>query len=170
MKPKFKQAKGALYALFAERDAWGDFLDDHDEETPRTMWILFLVVIGSLVAAVFAVYYAHSLSPLLMLGILAAGAAGSCASVMSKRPTIEDRLSRKIDVSGGRVWVRIATGLIGTVIGCALLAWIPLSIEDKSFGRISQRLHSSPLYISGCQCVRDRHDAHPNRHFNAFGL
>jgi hypothetical protein len=40
---------------------------------------------------------------LLMLGILAAGAAGSCASVMLKRPTIEDRLSRKVDVSGGRV-------------------------------------------------------------------
>lgn len=140
---QIQQAKGALYKLFAERDAWGDFLDDHDEETP-SMWILFLVVIGSLVAAVFAVYYAHSLSFLLMLGILAAGAAGSCASVMSKRPTIEDRLSRKIDVSGGRVWVRIATGLVGTVIGCALLAWIPLSISNKSFEELVNACTTAP--------------------------
>jgi hypothetical protein len=140
---QIQQARGALYALFAERDAWGDFLDDHDEETPP-MWILFLVVIGSLVAAVFAVYYAHLFSFLLMLGILAAGAAGSCASVMSKRPTIEDRLSRKIDASGGRVWVRIATGLIGTVIGCALLAWIPLSIENKSFEGLVNACTTAP--------------------------
>jgi hypothetical protein len=140
---QIQQARGALYALFAERDAWGDFLDDHDEETPP-MWLLFLVVIGSLVAAVFAVYYAHSFSFLLMLGILAAGAAGSCASVMSKRATIEDRLSRKIDVSGGRVWVRIATGLIGTVIGCALLAWIPLSIATKSFEELVNACTTAP--------------------------
>jgi hypothetical protein len=129
---QIRRARGALYALFAERDAWGDFLDDHDEETPP-MWLLFLVVVSSLAAAVFAVHFAHVFSFLLMAGILAAGAAGSCASVMLKRPTIEDRLSRKVDVSSGRVWIRIATGLVGTVIGCALLAWIPLSIENKSF-------------------------------------
>ena len=129
---QIQQALGALYALFAERDAWSDFLDDHDDETPP-MWLLFLVVIGCLVAAVFALFYAHSFSFLLMLGIPTAGAAGSCASVMLKKPTIEDRLSRKVDASGGRVWVRIATGLIGTVVGCALLAWIPLSIANKSF-------------------------------------
>jgi len=140
---QIQQARGALYALFAERDAWGDFLDDHDDETPP-MWLLFLVVIGSLVAAVFAMYYAHSFSFLLMLGILAAGAAGSCASVMSKRTTIEDRLSHKIDVSGGRVWIRIATGLIGTVIGCALLAWIPLSIEKKSFEELVKACTTAP--------------------------
>jgi hypothetical protein len=140
---QIQQARGALYALFAERDAWGDFLDDHDEETPP-MWLLFLVVIGSLIAAVFAVYYAHFFSFLLMLGILSAGAAGSCASVMLKRPTIEDRLSRKVDVSGGRVWIRIATGLIGTVIGCALLAWIPLSIESKNFEELVNACTKSP--------------------------
>jgi hypothetical protein len=140
---QIQQARGALYALFAERDAWGDFLDDHDEETP-SMWILFLVVIGSLVAAVFAMYYAHFFSFLLMLSILAAGAAGSCASVMLKRPTIEDRLSRKVDASGGRIWVRIATGLIGTVIGCALLAWIPLSIENKSFEELVNACTTAP--------------------------
>lgn len=136
-------ARGALYALFAERDAWRDFLDDHDEEIPR-MWKLFVVVIISLVAAVFAVYYAYSFSPLFVFGVLAAGAAGSCASVMSKLPTIEDRLSRKIDAGSGGVWVRIATGLIGTVIGCALLAWIPLSIEDKSFGELVSACTTTP--------------------------
>ena len=145
---QIQQTLGALYALFAERDAWGDFLDDHDEETPP-MWLLFLVVIGSLIAAVFAVYYAHSFSFLLLLGILAAGTAGSCASVMStKRPTIEDRLIRKTDASGGGVWIRIATGLIGTVIGCALLAWIPLSIENKSFEELVNACTTAPCTTS----------------------
>jgi hypothetical protein len=40
--PQIQEARGALYALFAERDAWGDYLDEHKEETHRTMWILFL--------------------------------------------------------------------------------------------------------------------------------
>jgi hypothetical protein len=141
---QIKEARGALYALFAERDAWGDFLDEHEETRHRAMWILFVVVIASLVAAVFAVHYAYSFSPLLMFGVLAAGAAGSGASIMSKMPTLEDRISHKSDAYGIGVLVRIATGLIGTVIGCALLAWIPLSIEDKSFGELVSACTTAP--------------------------
>jgi hypothetical protein len=133
---QIQEARGALHALFTERDAWEDYLDDHEEKTHRTMWILFVVIIASLIAAGFAVHYAYFFSPLLIFGILAAGAAGSCASVMSTIPTLEDRLSRKTDSYAGGVLARIATGLIGTVIGCALLAWVPLSIEDKSFGKL----------------------------------
>jgi uncharacterized membrane protein YeaQ/YmgE (transglycosylase-associated protein family) len=55
---------------------------------------------------------------------------------MLKMPTIEDRLSRKPNAYGTGVLARIATGLIGTVVGSALLAWVPLSIENKSFGEI----------------------------------
>jgi len=108
------------------------------------MWILFVVVIASLIAAVFAVYYAYFVSPLLIFGVLAAGAAGSCASVMSKMPTLENRLSRKPDSYAGGVLARIATGLIGTVIGCALLAWVPLSIGDKSFGTLVSACTTGP--------------------------
>jgi len=143
-KVQIQEARGALYALFAERDGWEDYLDDHEETTHRTMWILFVVVITSLIAAVFAVHYAYFFSPLLIIGILAAGAAGSCASVVSKMPTLEDRLSRKTDSYGGGVLARIATGLIGTVIGCALLAWVPLSIEDKSFGKLVSACTAAP--------------------------
>jgi hypothetical protein len=42
---------------------------------------------------VFAFHFAYRFSPLLALGILAAGAVGSCASVMSKMPTLEVSLS-----------------------------------------------------------------------------
>jgi hypothetical protein len=42
------------------------------------------------------------------------------------------------------VWVRIATGLIGTVIGCALLAWIPLSIATKSFEELVNACTTAP--------------------------
>ena len=99
-------------------------------------------------------------TPLLTIGILAAGVAGSCASVMSKMPTLENILFRKTDTktnrksetapdaSGGIVLARIATGLIGTVIVSALLAWIPLSIENKSFGQLLKT-------CSGCSSTKD---------------
>jgi hypothetical protein len=144
------EGRTALYALFQERDAWDDFLDDHYKEQRRTKALLFGAVIFFLIFSVFAVYFAHSWMwmPLLTIGILAAGVAGSCASVVSKMPTLENILSRKTDTktsrktetkpdaSGGIVLARIATGLIGTVIVSALLAWIPLSIENKSFGQL----------------------------------
>jgi hypothetical protein len=141
-KGQIQEARGALYALFAERDAWDDYLDEYDDQTHRMMWTLFVVVVIFLPAAIFAVYFAHSFSPLLMLGILAAGTAGSSASIMSHIPSVEDRLSRKTEangkplVQGGGALARTATGLIGTVIGAALLSWIPLSIKGKSFGEL----------------------------------
>lgn len=133
-------ARGALYALFSERDLWGDYLDDEDDDTNRTMRRLLVVILVFLPAAVFAVYFAPIFSPFLVLGVLAAGLVGSCASIMSKMPTLGEKLSRKAETSGktlvrgGRVLARIATGLIGSTIGSALLSWIPLSIQGKSFG------------------------------------
>jgi hypothetical protein len=153
------EARGALYALFAERDAWGDYLDEDDEQTRRTMWTLFVVVILFLPAAIFAVYFAHSFSPLLMLGILAAGTAGSSASIMSHIPSVEHRLSRKPDANGkplargGGALARIATGLIGTVIGAALLSWIPLSIKGKSFGELVTDCTAPPSGTGTLNCT-----------------
>jgi hypothetical protein len=75
-------------------------------------------------------------------------------------PTLENILSRKTntkpnrnneaapDASGGIVLARIATGLIGTVIVSALLAWLPLSIENKSFAELLKA-------CSGCCGTRD---------------
>jgi hypothetical protein len=53
------------------------------------MLVLFLVIVAVLVLGVFALHYAPFFPPLLLFGILAIGAAGSCASVMSKMPTLE---------------------------------------------------------------------------------
>jgi hypothetical protein len=130
--------RGALHALFVERDAWSDYVDDYD--SAWTTWILLAVVVIFSIAAVFLLHYASLFPPLVVFGILAAGLVGSCASIMSKMPTLAEELSRKMDASGkpfvrgGSVLARIATGLVGSIVGCALLSWVPLSIENKSFG------------------------------------
>jgi uncharacterized membrane protein YeaQ/YmgE (transglycosylase-associated protein family) len=144
--PSVSEMRGALYALFQERDAWGDFLEDHEEEQHGTKRILFGAVFASLLAAVFGAYFGYFFLPFLMLGLLAAGAAGSCASVFLKMPTLEEYLSRKPNGYGAGVLARIATGLIGAVVGSALLAWVPLSIENKSFGEV----------VSACAAANSR--------------
>jgi hypothetical protein len=73
--PPMQEVRGALCALFLERDAWDDFLDDHDKEQHRTKCILFVAVIASLIADVFAAYFGYLFLPFLMLGLLAAGVA-----------------------------------------------------------------------------------------------
>jgi hypothetical protein len=160
IKQNVRVARGALHALFGERDLWGDYLDDEEDDTNRTMRWLFVVILIFLPAAVFAVYSAPIFSPFLVLGILAAGLVGSCASITSKMPTLDEKLSRKTDASGktsvrgGRVLARIATGLIGSIVGSALLSWIPLSIEGKSFGDLVNLCTKQPCSAAGvCSCT-----------------
>jgi hypothetical protein len=71
------EARGALYTLFAERDLWDDYLDDYSDTTDKTIRRLFLAIVALLVVGVLSLRYAFSFSPLLILGMLAAGAAGA---------------------------------------------------------------------------------------------
>jgi hypothetical protein len=130
-KDRQPEARGALYAILAERDAWEDYLDDYDETTDKTIRRLFFAILVLFAVSVFSLHYAVFFPPLLMLGISAAGAAGSCGSVMSTTPTLE---VGKLHAYVRGVLSRIGTGLIATVIGCASRAWIPLSIQSQTFG------------------------------------
>lgn len=155
--PHGQQARGVLYAIFAERDAWGDYLDEYGDTTRRTVWVLFFAVVVLLVVAIFLFHFAYRFSPLLALGILAAGASGSCASVMTKMPTLDLSLSGKLDAYNRGVWTRIASGLAGTAIGSALLAWIPLSIQAQSFGDLAGACTMAPCTaVAGGACTTSK--------------
>jgi hypothetical protein len=52
---------------------------------------------------------------------------------MSKLPPLETSLSGELEAYGRRVFTRIGVGVVGSLIGCALLAWIPLSIQTLTF-------------------------------------
>jgi hypothetical protein len=144
---------GALHALFNEKDAWSDYLDDYNSDW--TTWLLFAAVLVFLIVAVLLLHYASRFSPLVVFGILAAGLAGSCASIMSKMPTLAEELSRKRDahtkpsVSHVSVSGRIATGLVGSIVGCALLSWVPLSIKGISFGDLVALCTKQPCSSAG---------------------
>lgn len=152
-KDQLVDARAALHALFAERDLWSDYLDDYAETTEKTLRALFVALVFLLLAAVFSLHYAVFYRPLLVLGVLTAGAAGSCASLMSRMPSLEASLSGKLDAYVRGVLSRIGTGLITTVVGCASLAWIPVSIQAHSFGDIVKTCTAIPSASPSTTCT-----------------
>jgi hypothetical protein len=128
-------ARGALRALFVERDSWADYTDDYEDAMQGyTRW-LFGATIALSSLAVIAFHFAVRFLPLLFFGLLFAGAAGSCVSVMAKMPALDVSLSGEIDAYGRRVLSRIGIGVVASLIGCASLAWgiFPISIQNQTF-------------------------------------
>jgi hypothetical protein len=127
-------ARSALRAIFEERDSWSDYTSDYEDEMKRfTKW-LFWLTIGLLVLAILALRFPLTLT----LGLLLAGAAGSCVSVMAKMPVLEVSLSGELDSYERRILNRIGVGIIASLIGSGLLAWglISISIQGQTFASI----------------------------------
>jgi len=146
-------ARSALYALFSERDSWDDYIDEYEDTVQLyTRW-LFGAIIALPVAAVFTLYFAVWFSPLLLLGFVFAGAAGSCVSIMSKMPALEVSLSGELDAYGRRVFSRIGTGLVASLLGCASLAWIPVSIQNQTFADAVTACTTAPCTTPAATCT-----------------
>jgi hypothetical protein len=81
-------------------------------------------------------HFSFWFSPLLFLGLLFAGAAGSSVSVLGKMPALDVSLSGELNAYGRRVLIRIIVGVAASLIGCAFLAWgvFPISIQAQTFG------------------------------------
>jgi hypothetical protein len=129
------EARGALYHLFQERDAWADYRDDYEDTMQNYTWKLFGATIILPALAIIAFHFAFRFSPLLLLGLLFASAAGSCVSVMAKMPALDVSLSGELDAYGRRILSRIGIGVVASLIGCALLGWgvFPISIQNLTF-------------------------------------
>jgi len=128
-------ARGALRALFQERDSWADYTDDYEDLMKVYAWWLSAIAIVLPFLAVIAFHCASRFSPLLVLGLLFAGAAGSCVSVLAKMPLLDVALSAELEAYGRRILSRIAVGIGASLIGCALLGWglFPISIQNHTF-------------------------------------
>lgn len=126
-------ARSALRLLFEGRDSWADYADDYEDTMrPWALW-LFIASISLPLLAALAFHFTFWFSPLMILGLLFAGAAGSCVSVISKMSALDVSLSGELDAYGRRVLSRIGVGVIASLIGSASLAWLPVSVQNQTF-------------------------------------
>lgn len=130
-----RDARGALHAIFAEADAWKDFIDDYEDSMRGYRRWLSFITLGAIVSAATALYFASHYSILLLVGLLLAGAAGSSVSVMAKMPALDASLSGELDAYGRRVYTRIGVGIVASLIGCGFMAWgvLPISMQNQTF-------------------------------------
>jgi hypothetical protein len=128
-------ARGALYSIYAEADAWKDFIDDYEDTMDTYMRWLFGISVGMLLLAIAALYFAPKFPFLVFSALLLAGATGSCISVMAKMPALDASLSGELDAYRRRVLTRIGVGITASIIGCGLLGWgvLPISIQTQTF-------------------------------------
>ena len=137
-----KIASGALRDIFHEYNSWSAHTEDYEEKIWKyTRWLFAATIILSLLA-IFTRYY----PPTILFGLLLAGVAGACVSVMAKMPGPDVSLSGDFDVYRRQILCRIGIGAIASLIGCALLGWglIPISIRDKSFADVLNACTASP--------------------------
>jgi hypothetical protein len=124
-------ARSALRALFEERNAWDEYSDDYEDTMGRWARKLFWWTVGLLPVATLCLCFAARFSPLLIFGLLCAGAAGSCVSVLARMPAMDVSLSNELDAYDRRVLSRIGIGIIAGLIGSGLLAWLPVSVQNQ---------------------------------------
>ena len=129
-------ARSALRAIFAENNSWANYTDDYEDSMSKyTLWLAFATSI-LLVAVSVLFHFRLKWFPFLFLVVLLfAGAAGSCVSVMRKMPLFDISLSAELDAYGRRIWSRVATGTVASLVGCALLGWgvLPVSLQGQTF-------------------------------------
>jgi hypothetical protein len=126
-----KSARSALRALFEEVDSWRSYTDDYEDSMRNyTVWLFIATIVLPLLAILIFNWPQTFLG-----GLLCAGAAGSCVSVMAKMPLLNVSLSGELDAYGRRILSRIGVGMIASLIGCALLGWgvVPISIQNQTF-------------------------------------
>jgi hypothetical protein len=133
-KTDLKSARAALRHIFEESDSWSRYTSEYEEEMRRYTWWLFCATIVLLLLAILAFHFLHD--PLTGLaGLIFAGAAGSCVSVITKMPLLEVGLSGELEAYGRRIFSRIGVGVIASVIGSGLLGWglVSIAIQGTTF-------------------------------------
>jgi hypothetical protein len=129
------EGRAALHFLFGESDSWSDYTSDYEDTMERYTIVLFVVTVVLAVGSAFCFHWAFHFRPLLVFGLLGAGIAGSCVSIMRRMPELEVSLSKELDAYKRRILSRIGVGIAASLIGSALLGWgvLPLSIQGQTF-------------------------------------
>lgn len=127
-----KIARSALFTIYEEFDSWDAYTDDFQNAMELATYWLFGVTILSLIVAIFVIQFDWSV----LFGIMFAGAAGSCVSVLAKMPLTDDvSLAGDLASYGRRIFARVGTGIVASWIGSAFLGWgiLPIAVQGKSF-------------------------------------
>ena len=125
-------ARGALRALYEEFDSWSRYVDDYNKTMQRSAWVLLVATAVLLLLGILTLSFPRTV----VIGLLAAGAAGGCVSVIAKMPPLS--LSGEFETYRRRILSRIGTGAVASLIGCALLGWglLPIAIQKKTFADV----------------------------------
>ena len=133
-KNDFKIARSALRFIFHEYDSWAGYTDEHDKQLKILTYCLSLAIVSLSLLAILVFHYPC----VYLVGLLFAGAAGSCASVMAKLPVLEVALSGELQSYPRRALARVGVGIIASLVGCALLGsgFLSIRIGDLTFGDV----------------------------------
>jgi hypothetical protein len=147
---KTEEARSALRAIFREYDSWANYTDDYEDTLKKFTRGLSVTTLVTLLIAIAIVVWWPSF---VTFGVLFAGSAGSCVSIMSKMPVLEVSPSGELEAYERRIWTRIAVGVVASVIGSGMLGWglLPVSIQGKTFSGVLDVCTSSPA--SSCTVV-----------------
>jgi hypothetical protein len=134
-KPSAADGRSALHFLFDERDSWADYTNDYEDTMQTITRWLFGITVVLTVGSALCFHWAFHFRPLLVFGLLSAGVAGSCVSIMRRMPELEVSLSKELEAYVRRILSRIGVGIAASMVGSALLGWgvLPLSFQGQTF-------------------------------------
>ena len=124
-------ARGALYIIFQEYDAWSEYVDDYNLSMRRSAAWLTTAVMGLTLLAAFLLWRGG-----VVWGLFTAGVAGACVSVLSKMPSLGTW--GEFAAYGRGVLRRVAVGAAASVIGSGLLVsgLLGVSLGDQTIREI----------------------------------
>jgi hypothetical protein len=139
------EARAALRSILSESDIMRRYTDEYEGELLSYSWKLALSVVILLVLAAVSFYLCSVVPSLFALALFLAGAAGSCISVLSRMPTSEIMSSATSVSLKRRILSRVATGMMASITGCALLAWglLPIAVNKISFADVLSACRSA---------------------------
>jgi len=156
-------ARSALRSIFEEVDSWRDYTFDYEDKMDRYAKRLFWLTVGSIVLGLVAFHFSLTV----LVGLLFSGFAGSFVSVMTKLPVRssgrtgpgqEVGVSGELDAYARRIFIRIAVGVIASLIGCGLLGWgfVSFSIHDQTFADVLNGCSTpcSTYLLTSCSALR----------------
>ncbi|WP_058189830.1 hypothetical protein [Terracidiphilus gabretensis] len=131
---KSNEARSALRTLYAEHDSWDRYTSGYEESMKRFTLCLVPITCVLLLGSVFSFLYPNWL----LLGIVCAGAAGACTSVLSKMPMVEVELTGQLDSYMRRILTRVMVGTVASVVGSGFISMgiINITIGNQKFSDI----------------------------------
>lgn len=145
--------RGVLYSILKQEADWNKYTDDYEKHLLLATWSL-AGAIGAFVLAAFWTLHLRTWYP--FLPTFLAGAAGSCASVIFRLPVLHVTSSQDAVSLVRRIVGRVATGTVGSIAGCAFLAWglIPLTVNKESYTDLLSTCSPSPCCLGRQELIQ----------------